>query len=155
MPYQDCFLIKTQPDIVLLIDNWCRFQRWASDNQEPKVSTNARVISEVTNQDKRILQSTGERYRTGPLRPNKFLEDRRWPPREEILKTQYKEQKIPSIWSGAGLKNFKPQPRWNCINSSTRICQQTSNFVSENSRLPLSNHGHSFPINEVIQSCLC
>lgn len=124
------------------------FQRWASNNQEPKVRTNARVISEVNNQDKPILQSTEERHRTGPLRPNKFLEDRRWSPREEILKTQYKEQKIPSIWSGAVSQNFKPQPRWNCINSNTRICQQKSSFQSENSRLPLSNLDHSFPINE-------
>ncbi|XP_073061379.1 uncharacterized protein [Primulina eburnea] len=125
-----------------------RFQRWSSDNQEPKVRTNSGVISEVNNQDKSILQSTEERYRTGPLRPNKFLEDRRWPQREEILKTQYKEQKTPSIWAGTASQNFKPQPSWNCIDSSTRIFQQKSSFVSEKSRLPLRNLDHSFPINE-------
>lgn len=145
--------------LIRLIDCCCRFQRWSSDNQESKVRTDCRVISEVNKQDKPIpscIQSTEQRYRTGQLRPNKFLEDRRWPPREEILKTQFKEQKIPtsSIWVSAVSQNFKPLPRWNCIDSSDRICQQKSSFISENSRLPLHNLDHSFPINEVIQSCL-
>ncbi|XP_073158023.1 uncharacterized protein [Henckelia pumila] len=135
-----------------------RFQRWSSDNQEPKVRNDSRMISEVNNQDKPIpscIPSTEQRYRTGPLRPNKFLEDRRWPPREEMLKTQFKkEQKIPisSMWPSSVSQNFKPQSRWNCIDSSsTRICQQKSSFMSENSRLPLHNLDNSFPISETIK----
>ncbi|KZV18613.1 hypothetical protein F511_36045 [Dorcoceras hygrometricum] len=129
-----------------------RFQRWSSDNQEPKVRTNSRVITEVNKQNKPIpssIQSTEERYRTGPLRPNRFLEDRRWPPREEILKTQFKEQKIPmsSILASAVSQNFKSQPRWNFIDRSTGICQQKSSFISENSTLPLTIDS-SLPVNE-------
>ncbi|XP_073279760.1 uncharacterized protein [Primulina huaijiensis] len=131
-----------------------RFQRWSSDNQEPKVRTDCRVILEVNKQDEPIpscIQSTEQRYGTGPLiRPNKFIEDRRWPSGEEILKTHFKEQKIPisSIWASAVSQSFKPQPRWNGIDSSTRICQQKPSFISENSRLPLRNLDNSFPINE-------
>lgn len=125
--------------IYSLILNRYRYHPWSSYHQEPKVRLDSGLISDMGTLEKRSISSRihamQESYHNGPLRPNQFLEGRRWPPRE-LIPNQSKEKEISrsNIWSNTLSQNLRPQSRWNTSIDSIRINQQKSSIVSHNSK---------------------
>ncbi|KAL8468254.1 hypothetical protein ACS0TY_031480 [Phlomoides rotata] len=85
-----------------------RYQPWASSyHQESKIR-----LGGVGNSEKRFISSRihamqESYYSSSPVRPSRFLEERRWPPREVIQKEKAEISKT-NIWSSHNLR-----PHWN------------------------------------------
>ncbi|KAK6124287.1 hypothetical protein DH2020_041978 [Rehmannia glutinosa] len=136
-----------------------RYQQWSSHHQEPKTRLDSGLISDVGMLEKRCIPSRihamQESYtHNGPLRPNQFIEGRKWPP------NQFKEKEIPTskIWSSTVLQNVRPQSRWSSHVSivNTRANQEKSSIISHNSKpFNLDQHPLRLQMNEEKKMASC
>ncbi|XP_022898727.1 two-component response regulator ARR18-like isoform X2 [Olea europaea var. sylvestris] len=71
-----------------------RYQHWSSNKEYPKIRLNPRVSVDGNN----FFRSTANI----PLKPNQFLEEKRWPPRQFINVNQCKDKRVPVSNTTAG-----------------------------------------------------
>ncbi|KAL0442648.1 UNVERIFIED_CONTAM: putative Myb family transcription factor [Sesamum latifolium] len=120
-----------------------RYQQWSSSyRQEHKFRLHSRLIPDLekrtTTIPSRIHAMQESYHNASPLRPNQFLEGRRWPPRELIpnLSKDKSETPISNICSST----LRPQSRWNVCIDGTRNYQHKSTTLFHNSKPSTLEH---------------
>ncbi|KAL2244772.1 myb-related protein 2 [Sesamum indicum] len=120
-----------------------RYQQWSSSyRQEPKFRPHSRLISDLekrkTTIPSRIHAMQESYHNASPLRPNQFLEGRRWPPPDLIpnLSKDKSETPISNICS----TTLRPQSRWNICIDGTRTIPNKSTTLFHNSKSSTLEH---------------
>lgn len=116
-----------------------RYQQRSSYGQQHKVSD---------------MRTVGSYDIKVPLRPNQFLEERRWPPRE-LIHNQSREKKMPesSIWARTIAQNLRQQSFSKDILEAkgSRINQQLNNAPDHHMRVQVM---HFILFNALVKSNL-
>ncbi|CAA2937394.1 two-component response regulator ARR18-like isoform X2 [Olea europaea subsp. europaea] len=70
-----------------------RYQQWSSNKEHPKIRFNPHISVDGNN---------FFRTANSPLKPNQFLEEKRWPPRQFVNVNQYKDKRVTMSNTAAG-----------------------------------------------------